>query len=151
MDFVIQSRWDYQKAHFKMTPEDYLRKGLGLWVSRFDIEFKRAIGMEQDRVRVKSWCDEVREVRFSVAYEILSLDGDTLHAKGRYESVVIDMASHRPTSIPEWMYAFGYEPKEISLSRNSQISIDHELNGHRTEEKPHHSGDDMKAGDSDPF
>lgn len=121
LDYVISSRWKFGQQHLDYSAESLAEHGLGSFIARASLEFKQPIeGMQT--IRVRSHIARVKlGILFLVKFEITTPDLSTLFARGDFEFSAIDLATKRPTRMPDWTMGYFFEPEPTSSSsrRNS--------------------------------
>ena len=101
LDLVLSSRWKYKQKAFDITQKDYQERGLGFYLMRSEIDFKKSVE-NSGEVLVRSHVEELKEPKFRVDFEIRDTSGEILHAAGNLTFVIINIKSGRPTRMPEW-------------------------------------------------
>lgn len=102
IDYVLASRWMFLSRKIKFTIEDCLKKGLGFFLIRSEIDYKKNI-TGRDKVRVQSYVSSLGKVRLTVTFEIIDCEtAKEVFARGQLEFAVMDMTTKRPQSCPDW-------------------------------------------------
>lgn len=102
LDYVLASRWMFLARKIKFTIEDCLAKGLGFYLIRSEIDYKRPI-LGTDRIRVQSYTSSLEKVRLTVTFEILDCKTEKkVFAVGTLQFAIMDTISNRPQACPEW-------------------------------------------------
>lgn len=102
IDYVLASRWMFLARKIKFTIEDCLNKGLGFYLYRSEVDYKKAI-VGVDRIRVQSYVSYLEKVRLTVSFEILDCETEkVLYAKGDLHFAMMDTKTGKPQTCPEW-------------------------------------------------
>lgn len=101
---VAYVRWmqDVAVAHSRTCLESGTVQHLGCtWVARsHHIEYLRP-GFVDETIEIKTWLADIRRVRCRRKYEFSRTSDDILLARGETDWVYVNLATGRPTSIPE--------------------------------------------------
>lgn len=100
---------DYlEDARFGMFAIDPHKAGeepfKGLVVTRHEIDYRRPLGFRADPVRVETWVEEIRPVRFRLRYEIR--DDDHLYAGAMSVIAAYDVERAGPRRLTEGELAY---------------------------------------------
>jgi acyl-CoA thioester hydrolase len=104
LDYVISARWVFALDQLHITDRSLVERGVGFYLAKAEIAFKRPI-LGTGSLAVSSHVSEVDGARLFVPFDIRSSDESTLHADGRLEFLVMDLASRKPTACPDWVRA----------------------------------------------
>ena len=115
LDYVTAGRWKFHNIHFGQTPDHFVEKGIGFFMTRSEVFYKAPIRANQSTILVNSFVESVKGAKLSVPFEIKSADGKILHAQGHMDLMVIDMKSGRPTDLPEWVIPYISEQGRHSI------------------------------------
>lgn len=102
MDYVLAARYDQMARCYGMPWEDFIKRGLGWYMTAVSMEFLRALGLgEQFIVRtwIESFLPEADGVR--VRFEIEKQATGKRCVSGYAEYKLIDLATNRAVPIPE--------------------------------------------------
>ena len=108
-DYLVVSRWQYHLERFGIGIDEYIKKGLGFFISNTNINYKRPILGGQNRIRVRSHITSVDRAKVTARFEILSTQNDVVHCEGTFEFFCVDMKTGRPTNLPEWTLPYFFE------------------------------------------
>jgi YbgC/YbaW family acyl-CoA thioester hydrolase len=108
LDYIVTARWHYAKERFGATDRTFIDKGIGFFVTRAELLFKRPIVGVQPII-ARSHIREIAEAKLWAPYEITSKDGKTVFSEGTLEFAVIDLKSNRPTACPDWVHPYFFE------------------------------------------
>lgn len=100
---------DYlEDARFGMFAIDLHKAGeepfKGLVVTRHEIDYRRPLGFRPDPVRVETWVEEVRSVRFTLRYEIR--DDDQIYVTAKSVIAAYDVERAAPRRLNEGELAY---------------------------------------------
>lgn len=102
IDYVLASRWLYLARKIKITIEDCLQRGLGFYMIRSEIEYKKPI-TKTDKIRVQSYVSKLDKIRLTVTFEIVDPETEkVLYSKGNLEFAIMDPKTNRPQACPDW-------------------------------------------------
>jgi acyl-CoA thioester hydrolase len=73
----------------------------GVVVVRHEIDYLRPIDYQPDPVRIDTWIEEVRNVRFRVGYEMFDHDGGEIVARARTLLAPYDLDAGRPRRLTD--------------------------------------------------
>lgn len=99
LDYVLAARFDQMARCYKMSMDEFLKKGWSWWIRKTYIEYKRALKLG-DVARVRTWVDEYERSRVLVQYEICEHVNGFLSAVGYLEYIFINLTTGKPQSIP---------------------------------------------------
>src|SRR4051794_30746800 len=68
----------------------------GVVVARHEIDYLRPIDYQPDPVRIDTWVVQVRNVSFTVGYEMFTRDGGEVASRAQTVLVPYDLAAGRP-------------------------------------------------------
>lgn len=106
LDYVLAARYDQMNEFYKMPWEYFTKIGFGWVVSRVDIQFKRALRMD-DVMRVRTGILTINERGCTVQFEIINKKTNKLSADGIFEYVMIDLKTNRGSKVtPEMIEAY---------------------------------------------
>ncbi len=103
MDYVLAARYDQMARCYKMPMEEFLRHGLGWFVSTAHIEYKRPLGLGE-RFIVRTWIEEIVKRRVKVQFEISKHTGK-LVCDGYFNYTMVNLKTARAEIIPDWIVA----------------------------------------------
>ncbi len=110
IDFIGESRWKFYKDTFGFDAEDYVKRGIGFFTGRMEINFKRPITAKEKSLFVKSYAVGLDRAKVSVDFEILSQDKAVSFSTGRLEIYCVDLKTGKPQIIPDWLHAQIFKP-----------------------------------------
>jgi acyl-CoA thioester hydrolase/thioesterase-3 len=107
-DFLLAARQDQMARCYKMSMEEFVRRGLSWMVRSYQIEYKRGLTMH-DFARVQTWViamgnpDEGKRARSlaTIGFKIFISDTPKLAAHGVATYVLVSMENGRPVKIPK--------------------------------------------------
>ncbi|MBN2355960.1 acyl-CoA thioesterase [candidate division KSB1 bacterium] len=100
LDYVLAARYDQMERCYKMSMDEFLKKGWTWWIRKTYIEHKKSLQLG-DSAAVQTWVDEYEKSRVKVCFEIRQHATGQLSALGYLEYVMISLRSGRPTPMPQ--------------------------------------------------
>ena len=110
LEYVISSRWHYLAKHFGEDADSLADKGLGFFISKASLQFRRPI--RNKSVVIRSHLSKVlRGGRLlEVPYEMVSQDEKYSFGTLRFSVVdVRDIKNPRLAQLPDWAYPYFFE------------------------------------------
>ena len=113
LDYIFTSRWHFIKENFGLSNDDFVKKGLGFFTARSEMNYKRPITGATSIV-CRSHVEEIRRdgKEVVVTFEIVSASKSTVHCEGKLFFAVVDLHHpERPTpcTLPEWTYEYFFK------------------------------------------
>lgn len=109
VDLVSTARINYMTNVMKISMEEVAKRGLGFFLTRSTINYKRPIAGLQ-KVFVRSHVEELRGGKILVIpFEILSENKEKLYSDGTLEFSLIDMQTLKSTQAPDWIFPYFYK------------------------------------------
>ena len=107
-DLLLAAREDQMGRCYGMPMEDFVKRGWGWMVRRYEIEYKRAL-KHNDQALVRTWSigvgDSGRDKRVAslvtIGFEICIASTGKIAAHGNAVYVMVDIETGRPTAIPQ--------------------------------------------------
>lgn len=100
LDYVLAGRYDQMRKDYKVTMEDFLKRGFTWVVSKATINYKRALVLT-DKIVVRTQVDSFNRSQSIVNFEIVKKETGKIAADGQFVYTMIDINSGRPAKIPE--------------------------------------------------
>jgi acyl-CoA thioester hydrolase len=91
----------FEEARTELIARIAAQEGLsglmsGVVIARHEIDYLRPIDYQPDPVRIDTWVVEVRNVSFTVGYEMFDHDGGEVVARAQTKMVPYDLSAGRP-------------------------------------------------------
>jgi YbgC/YbaW family acyl-CoA thioester hydrolase len=100
LDFVLAARFEQMTRDYKMSMEDFSRRGLGWVVSACSVQFKRPLHLG-DTAIVKTGVVEIGTTSAKVGFEIVRKETNKLSAEGVIEYTLVSLTTGRAERFPE--------------------------------------------------
>ncbi|WP_413289900.1 acyl-CoA thioesterase [Bdellovibrio sp. HCB337] len=103
LDIISTARLNFLAEQMKMPIEDVTKQGIGFFLTKSTMNFKRPISGLQ-KVLATSRVTEVRDGKVLVIpYELTDETKTVTYSDGTLEFAIIDMHSKRVTTAPTWV------------------------------------------------
>jgi YbgC/YbaW family acyl-CoA thioester hydrolase len=99
-DYVLFARWDQMKRCYKMSMEEFFKRGFSWTTKSAFIEFHKPLFLG-DTVIVRTWIDEIRQKSVKVHFQILKKGKEEIATDGEFAYVLINAKTGRPELIPQ--------------------------------------------------
>ena len=103
-DYVLAARYDQMARCYKMSMEEFLKAGLGLFTRTSHVEYKRPLRLG-DIFIVRTWVQEIVRNGVRVDFEILKKANHKLSCDGWFHYTMVNLATGRAEAIPNWILA----------------------------------------------
>ena len=103
-DYVLAARYDQMTRCYGMAMEEFVRMGLGWYISTAHIVYKRALGLGESFI-VRTWIDEIQKTAVKVQFEIVRKTNGKLCCDGYFDYTLIRLATGRAEVIPDAVIA----------------------------------------------
>ena len=100
MDYVLAARYDQMARCYGMPWEEFIRRGLGWYMTAIQMDFLRPLGL-CDRFIVRTWIEEFSSDAVRVRFEIERKETSKRCLNGHAESRLVNLATARAVPIPE--------------------------------------------------
>ena len=100
LDLVLAARYEQMTRDYKMSMDEFVKRGLGWVVSTCFVQYKRPLILG-DIAIVKTAIAEVGTTTAKVRFEILRKSTGKLSADGYFEYTLINLKSGRAERLPE--------------------------------------------------
>ena len=108
LDFIVTSRWHFAQETLKMSAQDFIAKGIGIYITKAETNFLRGIvGLQELFVtsKLKSENDSIVVIEFAIQ----SKDKTKTFCTGTFEQRFIDLKTNKPTVFPDWAKPYFYD------------------------------------------
>ena len=102
-DYVLAARYDQMARCYRMPMETFIEHGFGWVVKATYIQFKRPLGLG-DWMIVRTWIDGIVRDGVKVQFQILRKATGKLCADGYCDYTMVNLATGRGETIPEWIW-----------------------------------------------
>ena len=109
VDLVVSSRFTHQMREYGLSAADFAQRGLGFYLSRFEIDYKRSVASSQSKVLIHSWVTEVANPRMFIDFEVWSEAKDQLHERGKLSCVCMALPRNKPCQLPDWVVPYLFQ------------------------------------------
>ena len=99
LEFMINHRVSAAEDQFKLYTSDVALDGVGFFLKRSEIDFKRPLTSGQ-RIKISSWMSDCHKYGFRIDIIIL-IDNIRVHARGALEFITVDLKSGKPKHCTE--------------------------------------------------
>lgn len=99
-DYVLAARYDQMSRCYKMSMDEFIKRGFGWVVSGCTIHFKRPMSLG-DVALVKTQIKEVRTNGVDVVFEIVRKETGKICVDGIFEYTMINLQTQRAEKIPQ--------------------------------------------------
>ncbi len=100
LDYVLAARYEQMSRDYKMSMDEFIRRGLGWVVSACSIQFKRPL-LLGDVAIVKTGIVEIGTTSAKVGFEIVRKETNKLSADGVFEYTLVNLATGRAERLPD--------------------------------------------------
>jgi YbgC/YbaW family acyl-CoA thioester hydrolase len=100
LDYVLFARYDQMRRCYKMSMEEFFKRGYSWATKSTTIEFIRPV-LLGEKVVVKTWIQEIGTKSVKVYFQIRKKETDDVAAEGHAVYVLVDARSGKPEIIPE--------------------------------------------------
>lgn len=101
LDYVLMARYDQMKKDYKVAMEEFVARGYSWVASEVNIEYKRAILLEDGSVRIRTQLEEFHGARVVVNFWIVKGNPEKIAARGQVSYTMISRKNGRPTRVPD--------------------------------------------------
>ncbi|MFA6469546.1 MAG: acyl-CoA thioesterase [Bacteroidota bacterium] len=99
LDLVLAARYEQMSRDYKMSMDEFIRRGLGWVVSTCHVHYKRPL-LLGDTAIVKTAIKEFGTSSAKVGFEILRKESGKLSADGYFDYTLINLQSGRAEKLP---------------------------------------------------
>jgi acyl-CoA thioester hydrolase/thioesterase-3 len=103
-DYVLAARYDQMARCYQMSMEEFIKAGLGWYVSTAHVEYKRPLKMG-DSMIVKTWVESMEKTGVTVHFEIRRKTNGKLCCDGYFAYTMVSLQTGRAEAIPNWIAA----------------------------------------------
>ena len=103
LDYVVSSRWLFAKEELSIIADDFIKKGVGFFMTESSVEYKRGINGVQ-RIFVTSHVSKVEGNFKFVSFKIQSQDRLKTFCTGELKFAIMDLSTMKPQPMPAWVY-----------------------------------------------
>lgn len=100
LDYVLAARFEQMTRDYKMSMDDFTKRGLGWVVSTCFVQFKRSLVLGDTAV-VRTGITEVGSVSAKVGFEIFRKETNKLSADGYFEYTLVNLTTGRSEKLPQ--------------------------------------------------
>lgn len=100
LDYVLFARFDQMRRCYKMSMEEFFKRGYSWTTKSTTIEFIKPV-LLGEKVVVKTWIQELGTKSVKVCFQIRKKRTDEVAAEGHAVYVLVDAISGKPETIPE--------------------------------------------------
>ena len=122
LDYVISGRWLYAKEHLGVTADDFIKKGVGFFMTESRVEYRRSINGVQ-RLTVSSFVSRVEDNYKFVSFSIKSHDQSRTFCTGELKFAIMDLTTMKTQPMPDWVMAYFFTDSE--LTRPNDHALEH--------------------------
>lgn len=106
LDLIASSRFHFAAKHQGLDSATLAERRCGWFLKHVDYTYRRPI-VGTCSVVVNSWLKEVpHDSRFEVMFNIKDEHDSKVHAEGRLTYVTIDLATNKPSPLPDWLLPY---------------------------------------------
>ena len=100
-DYVLFARFEQMRDNYKMSMEEFNRRGLNWVASVAHIEFKRSVILSDLSVTVRTQIAEISPAQVKVLFWIFNNRTKKIASEGYGLYTLVDINSGKPTRIPD--------------------------------------------------
>jgi YbgC/YbaW family acyl-CoA thioester hydrolase len=100
LDYVLFARWDQMKRCYKMSMEEFFKRGYSWATKSTYFEFNKPLHLG-DEIIVRTWVEEIKQKSVKVFFQILKKGTEEVAAEGYFVYVLINAKTGKPENIPE--------------------------------------------------
>ncbi len=100
LDYVLFARWDQMKRCYKMSMEEFFKRGYSWATKSTYFEFNKPLYLG-DTIIVRTWIEDVKQKSVKVGFQILKKGTEKIAAEGYFVYVLINAKTGKPENIPE--------------------------------------------------
>lgn len=100
LDFVLAARYEQMARDYKVSMEEFVKRGLAWVVSGLSVQYKRSLVLGDTAV-IKTHINSVSNTAAVVGFEIYRKSTNKLSAEGQFEYTLVNTATGRAEQIPD--------------------------------------------------
>lgn len=100
LDYLLAARYEQMTRDYKVPMEEFISMGYAWVASKAEIEFKRALVL-QDTAVVQTQIDSYKGAQVFVNFWIYKKENKKIAAEGRVIYTMVSISTGRPVRIPE--------------------------------------------------
>jgi YbgC/YbaW family acyl-CoA thioester hydrolase len=100
LDYVLFARWDQMKRCYKMSMEEFFKRGYSWATKSTYLEFNRPLYLG-DTIIVRTWVEEIKQKSVKVCFQIQKKGTEEIASEGYFVYVLINVRTGKPENIPE--------------------------------------------------
>lgn len=102
MDYFLAARFDQMGRCYGMGMQEFLDNGLGWYMLKFDISYKRGLGLGES-VKVYTWLEEFNSYHVLINFEMRHPETEKVICMGKSEFGLVSLTAQKSTKIPDWV------------------------------------------------
>lgn len=99
-DYVLFARWDQMKRCYKMSMEEFFKRGYSWTTRSAHFEFNKPLYLGE-KIIVRTWVEEIKQKSVKVCFQILKKGTEEIASEGYFVYVLINAKTGKPEIIPE--------------------------------------------------
>ncbi|MAT57697.1 MAG: acyl-CoA thioesterase [Melioribacteraceae bacterium] len=100
LDYILMARYDQMQKDYKMSMEEFIKRGYSWFASKVEIEYKRGLILS-DKVIVKTQVNDYHGAQVFVNFWITKKETNKIAAEGKVTYTMVSASSGRPIRIPD--------------------------------------------------
>jgi acyl-CoA thioester hydrolase/thioesterase-3 len=100
LDYILMARYDQMQKDYKMSMEEFIKRGYSWFASKVEIEYKRGLILS-DKVIVKTQVNDYHGAQVFVNFWINKKETNKIAAEGKVTYTMVSASSGRPIRIPD--------------------------------------------------
>ncbi len=100
LDYLLTARYIQMEKDYKMSMEEFLKRGLTWFAKSITLNYKRALKLG-DVALVKAQIKEIHGAVVKIDFEIYKKGSDKIYVDGNGEFMLLSVTTGRPQRIPE--------------------------------------------------
>jgi YbgC/YbaW family acyl-CoA thioester hydrolase len=100
LDYLLMARYDQMKKDYKVSMEEFVKRGYAWVASEVNIQYKRPI-LLQDSIMVRTQVKNFHGAHVVISFWIVKGEREKIAAQGEVGYTMVSVQSGRPTRIPD--------------------------------------------------
>ncbi|MBU0943866.1 MAG: acyl-CoA thioesterase [Proteobacteria bacterium] len=100
LDYLLMARYDQMKKDYKVSMEEFVKRGYSWVASEVNIQYKRPI-LLQDSIVVRTQVKNFHGAQVVISFWIVKDEREKIAAQGEVGYTMISVQNGRPTRIPD--------------------------------------------------
>jgi YbgC/YbaW family acyl-CoA thioester hydrolase len=101
LDYILMARYDQMKKDYKVSMEEFVKRGFSWVASEVNIQYKRPILLADGIIKVRTQLEEFHGAKVMINFWIVKGENEKVAAQGTVSYTMIAVKSGRPTRVPD--------------------------------------------------